>query len=414
MDSSSTTSSNRSSRKVLTAKPQTVRRVNRAAVLELLRQHRCLSRADLARLTGIHRSNISIIIEDLQAHGVLREELRRNSARGRTPSLISFNNTSFGVIGVSLRQSRTTVAFASLDGHVERTETFTTPATPAEFLVALDEACHSVRMEGSGKMERGVRQIVISIPGIITQKKGAAASLWLPGLPQYCGVNLVDLAAQKTGIPCAAANNAGLGAIAALHSNQKEGGWISDFVFLVVEDIGVGSGLIIDHKLYSGHDGSYAGELGHTVIDPAGPRCNCGRQGCLEMFINDSATWKRYEPELEFTPERFLSLLDAVAAGEPRALAAVRETCYYLSLGVSNIALTLNPSRIIFAGALTRIWPIVERELRSAFFLPEHHAMVQPAVDSLDVLFLKGAIESGLDIVLAQTAERRGKRAKSA
>ena len=110
----------------------------------LIRQHQPLSRADLARYTGIHRSNISIIVDDLQKRGLLREERAKSGGRGRTPTLISLERGSFSVLGVNLRSLRTTVSLASLDGHVESSYTFETPKTPEGFVDALQEACKSV------------------------------------------------------------------------------------------------------------------------------------------------------------------------------------------------------------------------------------------------------------------------------
>jgi predicted NBD/HSP70 family sugar kinase len=401
----------KSRQRIITAKPQTVRRVNRAAVLELIRQHQPLSRADLARLTGIHRSNISIIVEELQSSGLLREERKRDAGRGRTPTLISLGKGTFGVIGVNLRRVNTTVAFASLDGHVESSYTFPTPESPEEFLRVLNEACQSVsrNLNSNDKPVRSTRQMVISIPGIVTRTGEHTSTLWMPGLPKYSGLDLAAMVKNKTGINCIAANNAGLGAVAALHTSQKQASWVNDFVFLVIGDVGVGSGLVIQRNLYSGHDATYAGEIGHTVINPNGPPCNCGRRGCLQLYVCDVATWKRYNPRLEYTSERFQLFLDEALKGNPKAVEAIRETSKYLSLGISNIALTLNPERIILAGALTRAWPLLEEELRSAFFLPQHHALLQPAMEPVDTLFIKGAIELALDVVLTQTAEHGDK-----
>ena len=71
---------------------------------------------------------------------------------------------------------------------------------------------------------------------------------------------------KRIGIPCLMANNAGLAAMAVLRSGEKENESVNDFVLLVIGDVGVGSGVVIHHNLYSGYDAAYAGEVGHTVI----------------------------------------------------------------------------------------------------------------------------------------------------
>jgi predicted NBD/HSP70 family sugar kinase len=393
---------------VITAKPQTVRHVNRAAVLDLIRQHQPLSRADLARLTGIHRSNISIIVEELQKKGLLREERSKGRARGRTPTLISLNRGSVFVLGVNLRRTRTTMALASLDGHVEASYSFETPDTPEAFVQALVDGYRTVTRDAVDlkASARSVSQMVVSIPGILDQTSDGKSTIWTPGLEKYSGADLASMLRKQLGVPCLLANNAGIGAMAALHAAEERGAQAKDFVFLVIGDVGVGSGVVIHRSLYSGYDAAYAGEVGHTVIDPRGPICNCGRRGCWQLYICDTATWKRYNRKLEFTPARFAGFLDAVNQGSPKAVAVIKEMAEYLGLGISNIALTLNPERILLAGAVTAVWPALQKELKSVFFLPHHHALIQPIDVPADSLFLKGAIERAIDMVLSASNVR--------
>lgn len=396
--------------RLVTAKPQTVRHLNRAAVLDLIRQHQPLSRADLARHSGIHRSNVSIIVEDLLKRGLLREERAKSGARGRTPTLISLERGSVGVLGVNLRILRTTVSLSSLDGHIESSYTFDTPKTPTAFVDALHEAYKTVTQafDMSGRL-RSVRQMVVSLPGIVNRTPSGGTTIWTPGLPKYSGFNLEALILQRIGIPCLITNNAGLAATAVLRSGEKQDENVNDFVLLVIGDVGVGAGVVIQHHLYSGFDAAYAGEVGHTVINPRGPLCNCGRRGCLQLYICDTATWKRYNPRLEYSAARFAEFLEEVNAGSTRALAAVNQTTEYLSLGISNVALTLNPEKILLAGEMMKIWPVLEKKLKSVFFLPHHHALIQPVDSPVDVLFLKGAIERAIDMVLLDSSSHAPK-----
>jgi predicted NBD/HSP70 family sugar kinase len=402
MLSSKRTANSTVDRKLLTAKPQTVRHLNRAAVLDLIQRYQPLSRADLARHTGIHRSNISIIVADLQNEGLLREERSSAADRGRTPHLLSLDRGSFGVVGVSLRRAKTTLALASLDAQVESSFTFETPDQPSDFLDKLEEAFRTVTVQLGNRSEtrREVRQMVISIPGIVTRLPKGKTEIWTPGLPQYSGWDISEAVRKRLGVPTTAANNAGLGAMASMHSAQKANqAPTGDFVFLVVGDVGVGSGLVMQRSLYSGFDAAYAGEVGHTVIDPAGPQCNCGRRGCWQLYVCDTATLKRYDPKLKFSAARFGEFIAEVNAGSPKALKALRKTAEFLSLGLSNIALMVNPERIIIAGALANAWPVLEKELKSSSFLPHHRTIIEPMTTSVDTLFLRGAIDSALQQV---------------
>ncbi len=397
------------SQQVVSAKPQTVRHLNRSTVLELIRQHQPVSRASLARLAGIHRSNISIIVEDLQSRGLLREEQSRETRKGRTPALISLARGTDRVVAVNLRRTRTTVVLASLDGHVDSTYSFTTPDSPATFLDEMEGALRSLTagVTGAGRDSPHVAQVVVSIPGILDTGGRRHSTIWTPGLAGYTGMDMTSALEARLKLPCLLANNAGLGAIAALREAEERGEPVKDFVFLVVGDVGVGSGVVLHRHLYSGHDAAYAGEVGHTVIDPRGPLCDCGRRGCWQLYICDKATWNRYNKKQEYSASRFEEFLRQVKAGSPRALQSLRETASYLSLGISNIALMLNPEKILIAGALTAVWPILQEDLKAAFFLPHHHAMIQPVELPVDQLFLRGAIECGIDLVVSRSNQRQ-------
>lgn len=394
-------------RSPVTATPKTVRHLNRAVVLDLIRRHQPLSRAELARLSGIHRSNISSIVDDLTRKGLLQEERAKNFGRGRTPDLISIDRSSVRVLAISLLRSRTTVAIATLAGNIENSFTFTTPETPHQFAAAVEGACRTMAQNLSLMDTRNsiLRQVVISSPGILSRDRNGKTTMAAADLPNYATADLAEMVSRKLGIPAVIANNAGLAAMSLINSRDHGAQPLNDFVLLVIGESGVGSGLVIQRSLYSGYDAAYAGEVGHTVIDSKGPLCNCGRSGCLQMYICDEATWKRYKPDLPFSPVRFEEFLDAAAAGSAKARAALRPTIEYLSIGISNIALMINPERIILAGSLMRIWPVLQEELKLTFFPRHHHTLLQPTKVPVDVLYLRGAVERAVHQVLTESSQ---------
>lgn len=392
--------------KVKSATPQTVRDLNLAVIVDLIRRNQPVSRAQLAENAGIHRSNVGIIIEDLQKRGLLREERAKNAGRGRTPTLISIDRGTLRVLAVNLRHERTTVSLASLDGHVEATYSFATSETQAGFIdemkAAVKELTHGATAQGHPSMR--ISQTVVSIPGIVETTHDRRRKMWTPGLPQFSGLDFGALLEKELGVPCFLANNAGLGAIAALRAAGED---LNDFVFIVIGDVGVGSGVVLHRSLYTGHDAAYAGEIGHSTIDLRGPQCSCGRRGCLQSYICDTATWARYNSKTPFSSMRFEEFLQEVSGGSPKALKALKETVAYLGVGISNIAMMLNPERILIAGALTKVWPAVQKELVAESLLPHHHSVIQPVRTPVDALFLRGAIETGIDLVLTRHLNRR-------
>lgn len=391
-------------RSPVTATPQTVRHLNRAVVLDLIRQNQPLSRAELARLSGIHRSNISSIVDDLTRKGLLREERAKNFGRGRTPDLISLDRSAFRVMAISLLRARATVAIATLAGNIENSFTFATPDTPQQFAVAVEGAYRTLIQNISlmDAKSSPIKQIVISSPGIPNRDRHGKTTMTASEMPNYSDIDLSELVRKRLNLPTMIANNAGLAAMSLINSRDDSNEPLHDFVLLVIGESGVGSGLVIQRNLYSGYDAAYAGEVGHTVVDLKGPTCNCGRSGCLQLYICDEATWKRYKPATPFSQLNFEEFLDAVTSGSAKARAALRPTIEYLSVGISNIALMINPERIILAGSLMRIWPVLQKELGLAF-PPHHHTIVQPTKVPVDVLYLKGAVDRALNQVLAES-----------
>lgn len=393
------------------ATPQTVRDLNLSVIMSLIRQNQPISRAELAEKTGIHRSNVGIIIEDLHKRGLLREERAKNSGRGRTPTLISMGRGPLRVFAMNLRHERTTLSVASLDGHIEATHSFETCRKIDEFIAAVKQAFADMTggVWGKDRPSTQVTQAVVSIPGIVEVNRGKQTRIWTPGLPQFSGVDFRSLLENALGVPCHLANNAGLGAIAAMRLSKED---LNDFVFIVIGDVGVGSGVVLHRSLYTGHDAAYAGEIGHSTIDLRGPKCSCGRRGCLQSYICDSATWARYSRKTPFSSAKFDEFLKEVSSGSPRAVKALKETVAYLGLGVSNIAMMLNPEKILIAGALTKVWPEIKKGFVADSLLPHHHSVIQPVCVSVDTLFLHGAIETGIDLVLRHHLDRRGSKLK--
>lgn len=116
---------------IRTATPSSVRAVNRSIMLELIRRHHPISRADLARLTGVFRSSVSDIIDELVAEGlVVEKRVASNHSRGRVPMNLRLNETGYQVLGLNIRPSYCQLAYAGMGGRVQKSLIFETPTSP--------------------------------------------------------------------------------------------------------------------------------------------------------------------------------------------------------------------------------------------------------------------------------------------
>ncbi len=377
-----------------TATPQTIRHVNRSILLNLIRLHQPVSRAELSRITGMHRSNVSVNIEELIAEGLLREERAKPIGRGRVPFFLYVSEDSVYVLAINLRVSETTIALGQLSGKIEKLTSFDTPKDPELFVQVLDREIRRLLMTVRPSLRKFIRNLIVSVPGHVRSK--TQGDVWIPALPAYSGFSLRASIEDRTGIPTEVMNNASLGAIAEMRLEEMQHFKLKDFIFLLIGDVGIGSGLIFNHQLYLGHDLTYAGEFGHMVIDPAGPKCPCGKNGCWQLYVCDRATWERYRPGKQFTPAGFQQFLQKAKEREPRAIAALHETIKYLALGISNISQALNPEVVIFGGEITGLWDVLYPEITKQLSKLNTAAAIRPAKDNIDQLFLQGAIHLGL------------------
>ncbi len=378
-----------------TATPHAVRQVNRAILLDLIRRHQPVSRADLARMTGMHRSNVSFIVEELIGKGFLREEKAVPSGRGRAPFSITLRDDSLHVLGANMRYSETAVALGMLNGDITRQISFETPQDPAVFVKQLSREIRRLLMSVRPSLRNLVRQLTLSVPGHINSQ--LTHEIWIPALPNYSGYPLQEAIEEQTGISTQVMNNASLGALAEIWLEGSQSEAMQNFVMLVIGDVGTGSGLVFNGQLYLGHDQRFAGEIGHTVIDPNGPPCACGRRGCWQLYVSDRATWRRYRPRTQFSSQRFASMVDNANNGDDQAIQALRETAEYLALGIANIIQFLNPGSIVISGAVTGAWEIIEPTLKKALAVANGSSTIlRPARETMDTLFLQGAIQSGL------------------
>jgi N-acetylglucosamine repressor len=372
------------------ATPQTMRRVNRAIILNLIRNHQPVSRPQLAELSGVHRSNVSLIVDELIQDGLLTEQFAEPKGRGRAPKLVSLVGSSVYVIAISVRVALTTVVLGALNGQTERLFCFETPEDPRDFVALFRQNLELVRTR-TPALRQGLRQVVISVPGKYLPPRG----LHLPALPLYDGFALRERIERIAAAPTLVANNgnlAALGGLAHLHKGKRHA---HDFVYVTIGHSVVGGGVVLNRKLYAGHDGNYTADFGHMSIGIA-PKCHCGNLGCWGEMICNRTVWNHYAPKSRFSSAKFSELLDRAVEGDAAAVKAVRAIVPDLMRGLRNIAMCLNPEQIIVAGEITRAWSLIQADFERTGFLSDVPTTVSASLISLDDLFETGAVQRAL------------------
>jgi predicted NBD/HSP70 family sugar kinase len=376
---------------IRTATPSSVREVNRSIMLELIRRRQPISRAELARLTGVFRSSVSDIVDELVAEDLVMEEKSVPSQRGRVPMNLQLNDVSYRVLGLNIRPTYCQIACAGLSGRIQKNLQIATPTSPKKLVQAVGEGVNQLRAELGVYDSKGFRRMGIAIPGHVDAPNGRI--LWTPTHAELSGFPITEEILRETGVPAHADNDCNVGALSELWlSTDEEKDRATDFVFLNVSDFGTGAGVVVKGEIYLGHDAHFAAELGHMVVEPSGPLCKCGRHGCWELYVSNDATWRRIHPRTPFSVEGFEQMLAAAKAGEARALGTLKETARYLSLGISNIGFAFNPAEIVVSGRITAVWDLIRSEVESRYGSPHLRYSVRPARTSADDSLLHGAV----------------------
>jgi predicted NBD/HSP70 family sugar kinase len=327
------------------ASSEVIRDINRRIVLNLIRTRQPISRADLARASGMQRSTISLIVEELIQEDWVLEGPTVRLPRGRRPTFLRLNEAK-AIIGVDIRASQTTVALADVNGKFSASDAMPTPADPQDAIRQIITRVQNLARTCDGKKIEGVG---ISLPGRYDRTMGRL--VFAPNLG-WRDVDLRTPIMEATGLEVELENAANACALAAVWFD----GWESyrNLVVLTVSE-GIGAGILVNGRLACGM-GGMAGEFGHVSLDRDGPLCGCGSRGCWEVFGSNRAAIRYYD---ELTGEPSLTFLDLLAradAGDFNAVAALEKMAHHLGRGMRIIVAGLAPERIIVIGDLTRSW----------------------------------------------------------
>lgn len=354
------------------ATSETARDINRRIVLNLIRTHQPISRADLARHSGLQRSTVSVIAEQLIRERWITEGANGHTARGRRPTFLHLNKERVGIIGINVRPVTTTLALADLDANFLAQDSLPTPQHPKQFLA---ELAPRVRKLMNARPELTCEGIGVSLPGrvdVATQKLVFAPNL---GWKDF---DLKTPLEKATQLPVELENAANSCALSEICFGRRAEG-LRNLVIVTVSE-GIGCGLILNHQLVQGSTGT-AGEFGHAALVQDGLECSCGNRGCWEMYASNSAAIRYYSQagssrgRRSTTPDKTISfehLLRLAQQGDGKAVDALQQMAKYLGLGIAPLVSGLAPDMIVIVGEVTRAWekvgPIIKDTVRQHSF----------------------------------------------
>ncbi len=341
-----------------TSNSQSVKTENIKLVIEKLIELRETSRIELARLTTLNKATISSIISELVIKEIVIETDKTVKTSGRSAKVIALNKNAGRILSIELLTDSLYGVITNLFGTIlyeVRKEISDPEFRP--YLTILLSTIDELK-ENTIDSKYGVIGIGIGVYGILSKSK----KIKYAPFTSWKDIELKTIIEDYTGIKTYVENEANISALGE-HLVYAE----QDNLISLNIGIGVGMGIIIDNKLYTGENG-YAGEIGHTIIVPNGKKCVCGNYGCLEKYISNSALVERYA-ELSKETISLSEIINRYKHQDKHAITVYNEFIDLLSLTINNISQILNPKTIVINSKVVESIPesisAVKNKLRS-------------------------------------------------
>ena len=353
------------------------RTYNSRLVLRTVYDQSPISRAEVARATGLTRTSVSDLVGELLESGLVEEGERGPSTGGKAPILLRFISDARFVVGVDVAETELRGALVDLRGDIQLSRSLPVDASDgAATLDRLQELVGRLVAESS----KPLLGIGIATPGLIDSRTGVVrTSVHL----DWRDLPLGALIAERHDLPVHVANDSQAAALA-----EYTFGGYADSPNLVAVKVGrgIGAGVILDGHLFLG-DGAGAGEIGHTTVADNNLACQCGRRGCLETIAGTRAILAAAGAS------DLAALRRQIDAGEKRATRAVGDAGRALGRVLGGMIGALDVERIALLGPATELGPLWLEAVRgeavaSALPLLSNRTRVALGVLSPDIVVL--------------------------
>lgn len=364
--------------------PSTVKTHNLSAILLALLRHEFVSRVRLAEMTGLSTTTITNLVNELLEQGIVVEEGTEKPGRrrgvGRPRTSLRLVPEARCAVGIHIGVGSVRVGVTDLRGH-----------TLSHLLLAhpLEKAPEEVLGETAVLVSQAIAQSGVNPQDLVGAGVGASGLV-----NPHTGVNVIapnlgwrdvpirGFFTERLGLPVCVDNNVRAMALSEALFGAGQDVRVLAFVYA---RIGVGSGLVVDGRLYRG-SAAGAGEIGHvTIVPEGGEPCRCGNTGCLETLVSEPAIVRLAQELAEQDREGILAthlqhgegttierIFAAARAGDEAALAMLEDRARYMGIALANLVNVLNPELIVLGGLFTQapdlLVPAIEATMRQRAF----------------------------------------------
>jgi glucokinase-like ROK family protein len=334
---------------------QRTRAINEQLVLRTIYGRAPISRAEVARVTGLTRTTVSDVVDQLLGSGLVEELGLGRSTGGKAPMLLQVPDDARHLIGIDVGDSQLSGAVVNLRGEVcERLELPLDGRNGEQALSRLEALLDGL----IATVERPLLGIGIGTPGLIDTSAGIVR--WAVNL-DWRELPLAERLQQRHQLPVHIANDSHAAALAEFtfggHGQMRS-------MLVVKVGRGIGAGVVLNGALYQG-DGFGAGEIGHSSVADNHRPCRCGSTGCLETIASTRAVVQRARELAPHAPESLLhavaspdgitfeDLVAAFAGGDQLATEIVTDAAHHLGRSIGALVGAFNVQHIILVGEMT-------------------------------------------------------------
>ena len=375
-----------------------MRSSNELLILNLLRRQSC-SRAQIAKLTGLSRAGVTILVDSLIRRGFVRETVEGGKGIGRKAMGLSICADAGYIIGIHLRRKDCKIGVFDFLGELLYYQelTYDENLVPATQLISTGKAVLSM-LEEHGVDGQKVLGVGVCTSGPVD----VAAGKVIRPSSKWHEIEIVRVLGSVLPWPCHLTNRS-----TARTMYEKFNGLCrdySDFIFLKVDEA-VGGGVVSGGRLLNGYN-QFGNEFGHMTIKVDGEQCECGNIGCLTLYASIPALLKQFH---HLGMHSWKEVMDAAYSGDVGALEAVRREAEYLSLSITSLCNLLEPQAVVLAGDViyrpNLLVALIRENVNTRRILRSNHDVVILAAGEVEHINLKAAASIVLEAFCAGELE---------
>lgn len=340
---------------------------NQSLVLDMIRRQGPISRAEIAKRSSMSATSASRIVATLEQMNLIREVDDPNQVVGRKATYYIPNEDAVISIGVEIDIHRIQIGMMNFVGDLLVLESYPYEIRDPEEAAIFIASKIDTLITGENIPSEVIAGICVGLPGLIDHE---LVSVTLSTQLNWRSVPFASLLEQESGLAVVLENELNVKALGEFTFNDQVNPQEEDLVMIGFGS-GVGSALIRQGEIARGA-GNYAGEIGHTIVDPSGMYCPCGNYGCLQTYIAEQSLLEQASKTKPI--HHFYEIITAYQQEEKWAINLMEKAITYAAIAVNNVVCMYSPNRVVLSGELVENYPIIREKIIDTC----HHYIWEP------------------------------------